>query len=78
VVTLGPSTACHILYDADGVLTGGVKVTNPLAVGRVTRLIRPLYAEGEDLTTFRSGGVTAKTSGTYHSAWRPEYIRCRP
>jgi hypothetical protein len=52
VVTLGPSTAYHILYDADGVLTGGVKVTNPQAVGRVTDLVRRLYGEGEDLTTF--------------------------
>jgi hypothetical protein len=52
VVTLGPSTAYRILYDADGVLTGGVKVTNPQAVGRVTRLIRHLYGEGEDLATF--------------------------
>jgi hypothetical protein len=52
VVTLGPSTAYHIPYDADGVLTGGVKVTNPQAVGRVTRLVRRLYGEGEDLATF--------------------------
>ena len=52
VVTLGPSTAYHILYDADGVLTGGVKVTDPQAVGRVTRLVRRLYGEGEDLATF--------------------------
>ena len=52
VVTLGPSTAYQILYDADGVLTGGVKVTDPQAVGRVTRLVRRLYGEGEDLATF--------------------------
>lgn len=52
VVTLGASTAYHILYDADGVLTGGVKVTNPQAIGRVTRLVRRLYGEGEDLATF--------------------------
>jgi hypothetical protein len=52
VVTLGPSAAYHILYDADGVLTGGVKVTSPQAVGRVTRLVRRLYGEGEDLAAF--------------------------
>jgi Family of unknown function (DUF6879) len=52
VVTLGPLAAYHILYDADGVLTGGVKVTNPQAVGRVTGLVRRLYGEGEDLATF--------------------------
>jgi hypothetical protein len=52
VVTLGPSTAYHILYDADGVLAGGVKVTSPQAVGRVTGLVRRLYGEGEDLAAF--------------------------
>ena len=52
VVTLGPLNAYHILYDADGVLTGGVKVTNPQAVGRVTDLVRRLYGQGEDLATF--------------------------
>jgi hypothetical protein len=52
VVTLGPSAAYRILYDANGELTGGVKVTDPQAVGRVTRLIRRLYEEGEDLATF--------------------------
>ena len=52
VVTLGPSTAYRILYDADGVLAGGVKVTDPQAVGRVTRLVRRLYGEGEDLAAF--------------------------
>lgn len=52
VVTLGPSTAYHILYNADGVLAGGVKVTDPQAVGRVTGLIRRLYGKGEDLAAF--------------------------
>jgi hypothetical protein len=52
VVTLGLSTAYHILYASDGVLTGGVKVTDPQAVGRVTGLVRRLYGEGEDLAVF--------------------------
>jgi hypothetical protein len=52
VVTLGPSAAYRILYDSDGVLAGGVKVTDPQAVGRVTDLVRRLYAEGEDLAVF--------------------------
>jgi hypothetical protein len=52
VVTLGTSTAYRILYDVDGVLSGGVKVTDPQAVGRATRLIRRLYGEAEDLAAF--------------------------
>lgn len=52
VVTLGQATAYHILYDANGELAGGVKVTDPQAVGNVTGFIRRLYAEGEDLVNF--------------------------
>lgn len=52
VVTLGPLAAYRILYDADGVLAGGIKVTDPPAVRRVTDLVRRLYAQGEDITTF--------------------------
>ncbi|MBO0802059.1 MAG: hypothetical protein J2P25_03145 [Nocardiopsaceae bacterium] len=52
IVTLGPSVAYHILYDANGELTGGVKVTDPRAVGRATDLIRRLYARGEDVAEF--------------------------
>lgn len=52
VVTLGPSAAYHILYDANGELAGGLKVTDPQTVERVTELVRRLYAEGEELATF--------------------------
>lgn len=52
IVTLGPSVAYRILYDASGELTGGVKVTDPQLVGRATALIRRLYARGEDLAEF--------------------------
>lgn len=52
IVTLGPSVAYRILYDAGGELIGGVRVTDPQAVGRVTDLIRRLYARGEDLEEF--------------------------
>ena len=52
VVTLGPSVGYRILYDAGGELAGGVKVTDPQAIERVTELVRCLYAEGEDLATF--------------------------
>lgn len=52
IVTLGPSVAYRILYDASGELAGGVKVTDSQAVGRVTGLIRRLYAQGEDVAEF--------------------------
>lgn len=52
IVTLGSSVAYHILYNPNGELIGGVKVTDPRGVGRATDLIRRLYARGEDLAEF--------------------------
>jgi hypothetical protein len=52
VLTLGSSTAYHILYDSTGELTGAVKVTDPQAVERATSLTRRLYDEGEDIAAF--------------------------
>jgi hypothetical protein len=49
------------MYDANGELTGGVKVTDLQAVGRVTDLVRHLYTERQgpsDVLQAR-GSVTA-------------------
>ncbi|HEX4834057.1 MAG TPA: hypothetical protein VH478_23530 [Trebonia sp.] len=52
LITLGPSVAYHILYTDSGEPNGGVKVTHPGTVARITGLTRYLYEAGEDIATF--------------------------
>jgi hypothetical protein len=62
LVTLGPSVAYHILYDSEGELAGGVKITDPVVVGRITDLTRSLYETGQDLETFFEHAVASLPS----------------
>jgi hypothetical protein len=52
LITLGPSVAYHILYDGEGELAGGVKITDLSVVRRITDLTRSLYEAGEDIEAF--------------------------
>lgn len=52
VVTLGDSVAYRILYDAQGVLQGGVRFTDPTIAARCREEIAALHGIGEDLTHY--------------------------
>ena len=52
VVTLGDSVAYRILYNARGVLQGGIRFTDPTIAGRCREEIAALHGIGEDLAHY--------------------------
>ncbi|RBM04488.1 DUF6879 family protein [Streptomyces sp. PT12] len=52
VVVLGGETLYHVLYTAEGVANGAIRIDDGAVVSSWTALIRDLYADGEDVTAY--------------------------
>ncbi|SIO85562.1 hypothetical protein BQ8420_07580 [Nocardiopsis sp. JB363] len=52
IVTLGDSLTYRILYDAQGVLRGGIRFTDPTIAARCREEIAALHEIGEDLAHY--------------------------
>jgi hypothetical protein len=52
LITLGSHTLYKILYTEEGVLHGGIRITDADSVAKVTALAEALYQEGEEIETF--------------------------
>lgn len=52
LITFGRDTLYRILYTEEGELRGGIRVTDPTCVDRVTEFVEWLYRNGEDIQPF--------------------------
>ncbi|MFI6980246.1 DUF6879 family protein [Embleya sp. NPDC050154] len=52
LITLGSHTLYKIVYTDEGVLDGGIRITDPESVAKVTELAEELYRGGEEIDSF--------------------------
>jgi hypothetical protein len=52
LVTLGDEVMYEVLYDDQGILSGGVRYTDRTLIERCRQVIERLYAEAEDISSF--------------------------